>query len=297
MPDTEYIYWDVSPIIFKVGPFAPRWYGLLFAVSFLLGYYIVRWMYRQEGKPQRDLDRLLLYMLAGTVIGARLGHVLFYDPGYYFGHPLEILKVWQGGLASHGGALGILAALYLYARRHPKEPYLWLLDRIAVPVALAGFFIRFGNLFNSEIIGVPTQAPWAFIFARADLVPRHPAQLYEAIGYGLIFVMLFALYRKQGTRLPRGFLLGLFLMSVFTFRFFVEFVKVRQAAFGEALPLSMGQLLSIPMILAGAALLAYAIRRRRTVVREREKSARERKPARSKAPVRTRRKDRKRTPS
>lgn len=297
MPDTEYIYWDVSPIIFKIGPFAPRWYGLLFAVSFLLGYYIVRWMYRQEGKPQRDLDRLLLYMLAGTVIGARLGHILFYDPGYYFGHPLEILKVWQGGLASHGGALGILTALYLYARRHPKEPYLWLLDRIAVPVALAGFFIRFGNLFNSEIIGVPAQVPWAFIFAHVDLVPRHPAQLYEAIGYGLIFVMLFALYRKQGARLPRGLLLGLFLVSVFTFRFFVEFVKVRQAAFGEALLLSMGQLLSIPMILAGAALLLYALRRRRTTVQERGKSVRERKTGRSKAPVRTRRKNRKRTPS
>ncbi len=259
------IHWDVSPELLRLGPFALRWYGLCFVLGFLLGYFIVRWIFQREHKPERDLDRLLFYMLAGTIIGARLGHCLFYEPAFYLRHPLEILMIWKGGLASHGGAIGILISLYLYSRSRPEQPYLWLLDRIAIPTALGGCFIRLGNLFNSEILGTPTDVPWAFVFARIDDVPRHPAQLSESIVYLLIFAVLLAVYRKLGERTPRGLLTGLFLALVFGARFPIEFVKVRQAAFGEGLPLSMGQLLSIPMILAGLVLLWRADRTRRSL--------------------------------
>ena len=252
------IHWHVSPEILRLGPFALRWYGLCFALAFLLGYFIVQWIYQRELKPERDLDRLLFYLLGGTLIGARLGHCFFYEPAYYLSHPLEILMFWQGGLASHGGLIGILLALYLYSRTRPEQPYGWLVDRIVVPAALGGFFIRLGNLFNSEIIGTPTEVPWAFVFARVDAVPRHPAQLYESIAYAVLFVALLIVYRKRGAQTPRGLLTGLFLVLVFGVRFLVEFVKVRQAAFGEALPLSMGQFLSVPLILIGIILVVRA---------------------------------------
>ena len=260
------IHWDVSPELLRLGPFALRWYGVCFALGFFLGYFIVRGIFRRENKPERDLDRLLFYMLAGTIVGARLGHCLFYEPAYYLSRPLEVLMFWKGGLASHGGAIGILTALYLYSRSRPEQPYLWLLDRIAVPTALGGCFIRLGNLFNSEILGTPTDVPWAFVFARIDEVPRHPVQLYESIAYAFVFVVLLVVYRKWGDRTPRGLLTGLFLVLVFGARFFIEFAKVRQAAFGEALPLGMGQLLSIPMILAGLVLLWRADRTRRSML-------------------------------
>lgn len=252
------IHWDVSPEILRLGPVALRWYGVCFALAFLVGYGIVQWIYRREQQPERDLDRLLVYMLVGAVVGARLGHCLFYEPAFYLRHPLEILKVWEGGLASHGGAVGILLALWIYSRARPGQPYLWLLDRIAVPAALGGFFIRLGNLFNSEILGTPTEVPWAFVFVRVDALPRHPAQLYEALAYALIFAGLLMVYRRRGAQTPRGLLFGLFLLLVFGARVLIEFVKVRQAAFGEALPLSMGQLLSIPLILAGLMLVVQA---------------------------------------
>lgn len=262
----DYIYWNVSPTIVEIGPLAPRWYGLLFALGFVVGFYVMRSIFQREGKPEADLDRLLLYMLGGTIVGARLGHVLFYEPGYYLSHPLQILMIWRGGLASHGGLVGILVALWLYARNRPGQPYLWLLDRIAVPAVLAGAFIRLGNLFNSEILGRTTDVPWAFVFVQApppfNNAPRHPAQLYESISYVLIFAVLMAIYRRSGARTPRGLLAGLFLVLVFSARFLIEFVKVRQAAFGEALPLSVGQLLSLPAILVGVALLLYSRRHR-----------------------------------
>lgn len=249
------IIWDVSPVIVRIGPIALRWYSLLFAAAFIAGYFIVQWMFRREGRPERHLDALLIYMLVGTIVGARLGHVLFYDPGYYFSQPLEILKIWRGGLASHGGAIGILTALYLFSRRTHEISFMWLLDRVAVPTALGGFFIRLGNLFNSEILGTHTDVPWGFVFARVDPLPRHPAQLYEALGYGLIFLLLIALYRR---RKPEGTLFGLFLVCVFAYRFFVEFFKMEQAAFTIGVPLSMGQLLSIPMVVAGVVMLVWA---------------------------------------
>jgi phosphatidylglycerol:prolipoprotein diacylglycerol transferase len=256
-----YIYWDVQPILVHLGPFTVRWYGLFFALLFIIGYWIARWQFRLEHKDLASLDTLLIYIVLGTIIGARLGHCLFYEPDYYLRHPIEILEVWRGGLASHGGAIGVLTALFLYTRREPDQPYLWLLDRVAVPTALGGFFIRMGNLFNSEILGTPSQLPWAFVFAREDLVPRHPAQLYEALAYLLVFFGLLWVYNRLRERTPRGLLLGLFLVSVFTFRFFIEFVKEHQADYQTGLPLKVGQLLSLPFIAAGIVLLYRALRR------------------------------------
>ncbi len=249
------IRWDVNPEIFRIGFFALRWYSLLFMLSFLVGLYIFNWIYKKEKKPIADLDSLLIYMLFGTVIGARLGHCLFYDPAYYLSHPIKILKVWEGGLASHGAAIGILIALWLYARKKPDQPFLWLVDRIVIVVALAGSFIRLGNLFNSEIIGAPIHLPWAFIFVRVDNIPRHPSQIYESLAYLIIFLVLFFMYKKKGAELPRGKLFGWFLILVFGFRFFVEFVKAPQEAFEQTLPLDMGQILSIPLVLFGIYIL------------------------------------------
>jgi prolipoprotein diacylglyceryl transferase len=266
-----YIHWNADPTMFRLGPFelfgatvgplAPRWYGLLFALGFLVGFWLMRRVFLREGKPEQDLDALLLYLLGGTIIGSRLGHVLFYNPGYYLLHPGEIIQIWEGGLASHGGLIGVLTAIWLYTRNRTGQSYLWLLDRLAAPVALTGCFIRLGNLFNSEILGVPTDVPWAFVFEKVDMVPRHPAQLYESLCYLLIFVVLQALYERLGALVPRGMLFGGFLVLIFGSRFFVEFVKMRQAAFAEGLPLSMGQLLSIPVVLVGFWLLVRAWRR------------------------------------
>ena len=254
-----YIHWAVRPELVHFGPITVRWYGLFFAILFLLGYAIAHWQYRIEGKDIRSLDTLLVYVIAGTIVGARLGHCLFYDPAYYLSHPIEILKIWEGGLASHGGALGVLVALYLYCRRRPDQPYLWLLDRVVVPTAVGGCLIRLGNLFNSEILGQPTRVPWAIVFQRVDNVPRHPAQLYESVAYALVFAVLLLLYNRLRAQTPRGLLLGLFLVSVFTFRFLIEFVKERQAAYEQNLPLSVGQLLSLPFILTGVILVWRAV--------------------------------------
>jgi len=245
------IHWNVNPEIFRIGFFALRWYSLLFMLAFLVGLYIFNWIYKRENKPVTDLDPLLIYMLLGTIIGARLGHCLFYDPGYYLSHPIKILMVWEGGLASHGAAIGILIALYLYSLKKKDQPFLWLLDRIVIVVALAGSFIRTGNLFNSEIIGKPTHLPWAFIFERVDNIPRHPTQIYEALVYFLIFLLLFFIYKKHGAKVKQGLLFGLFLILVFGFRFLVEFVKAPQEAFEQSMALDMGQLLSIPLVLTG----------------------------------------------
>lgn len=254
-----YIYWNVRPEIFHLGPIAIRWYGLLFALLFTVGYLIGRWMMRLENKDEHSLESLLVYLILGTIIGARLGHCFFYEPQYFLRHPFEILEVWKGGLASHGGALGVLFALYLYSRHHPDQPFMWLLDRVVVSTALGGVLIRLGNLFNSEILGEPSHVPWAFVFSRVDSIPRHPAQLYEALAYLLIFVVLFFLYRRLRAGTPSGLLVGIFLAAAFTARFLIEFVKERQAAYEQNLPLSVGQFLSIPFILAGLVLVWCAL--------------------------------------
>ena len=260
----SYIDWNVSPVLLPLGPMALRWYSLCFLATFVIGFYIMRDVFRSEGKSEEDLNSLVNYMVLGTLIGARLGHCLFYDPGFYLSNPLEIVKFWHGtsfgisGLSSHGGALGILSALYIYTRKR-EIPYIWILDRIVIPTALGGLFIRLGNLFNSEIVGIPTEVPWAFVFTRIDNLPRHPAQLYESLGYGLIFVMLYTLYKRLRRESPDGLLLGLFTLFAFAYRFFIEFVKERQANYGQDLPLSVGQLLSVPLVILGIFLVARAI--------------------------------------
>lgn len=254
------IHWDVDPTIFRLGPLAPRWYGLLFALGFLIGFYLMRNVFQREGKPEQDLDFLLFYLLGGTVLGARLGHILFYAPGYYFSNPLEIPQIWEGGLASHGGLIGVLLAVWIYCRRREDQPFLWLLDRLAAPVALTGSFIRLGNFFNSEILGTPTDLPWGVVFERAarlrsavEAVPLHPVQLYESISYFVIFVVLWRMYRQRGEETPRGLLVGLFFSLIFGARILLEFFKMEQVHFESTLPLgmSMGQLLSIPAVALG----------------------------------------------
>ncbi len=251
------ITWSVQPEIFELGPFTIRWYGLFFALGFIVGFHIEKWMYKKENIDVLKLDRLLTYLVIGTIIGARLGHCLFYEPGYYLSHPIEIFKIWEGGLASHGGVIGVLIAAYLATRNLQLPSYLWALDRIAVPTALAGSFIRLGNLFNSEIIGHPAQVPWAFIFTRVDSLPRHPTQIYESLCYFATFLILLACYKKEKLRQAPGFLTGLLFVLIFTARFIIEFFKENQVPFEASLPLDMGQLLSIPVVLAGL----YLIRR------------------------------------
>jgi len=257
------IHWNVSPEIFSLGPLTIRWYGLLFASSFIAGFFIMDKIFKKEGRTEDDLNDLVWYMILGTVIGARLGHCLFYNPVYYLSHPLEILMIWKGGLASHGAAVGILTAIYFFSKKKKNMPYLWVMDRVVITVALAAFFIRLGNLFNSEIIGKPTDVPWAFIFERAyvsdPMTPRHPAQLYEAVAYLLIFFLLIYLYKKKDGKIESGLFLGIFMSLVFGFRIFVEFFKEVQEPFEKGLPLDMGQILSIPLVIAGLYLIWRAM--------------------------------------
>ena len=247
----SYFVWNASPVLFSIGGLSIRWYGLLFALGFIIGYEIVSWMYKQEHKPQKDIENLTIVMILATIIGARLGHCFFYEPAYYLSHPFEIIAVWKGGLASHGAAIGILLGLWLYTLAKKNVNYLWLLDRIVVPVALAGCFIRLGNFFNSEILGNPANVPWAIIFVRVDDIPRHPVQLYESISYLIIFIILFFTYKKKKAQTPRGLLFGMFLVLVFSVRFILEFFKAQQTYLEESLTLNMGQILSIPFIIVG----------------------------------------------
>jgi prolipoprotein diacylglyceryl transferase len=257
----NYITWNVNPEILPVGPLSIRWYGLLFAASFLFGYMILQKVFKREGISLEVLDRLTVYMAIGTIVGARLGHVIFYDPVYYFSNPIRILKIWEGGLASHGAGVGILIAIYLFARKS-KKSFLWVMDRIVIVVALAGFFIRTGNLMNSEIYGHETTLPWGFIFVRrGEMVPKHPTQIYEALAYLAVFILLYWLYRRKADKIKEGYLFSIFLVLVFTARFFIEFIKEVQSAWEAKLPLDMGQLLSIPFVIAGFILFFRAGKR------------------------------------
>jgi phosphatidylglycerol---prolipoprotein diacylglyceryl transferase len=255
--------WDPNPEIFRIGSFAVRWYGLLFASGFLFGYIIMKRMFKNEGLGEDILDRLTIYMAIGTIVGARLGHCLFYEPGFYLRHPLEILLIWHGGLASHGAAIGILTALWIFARKEKKE-YAWILDRIVVVVALAGFLIRMGNLMNSEIYGKETVVPWGFVFLRNnEVVPKHPTQIYEGIAYILIFLLLYWMYWREKGKVYQGLLISLFLILVFASRFFIEFLKENQVPFEASMKLNMGQLLSIPFVLAGIAGLLWSLKNKK----------------------------------
>lgn len=252
-------HWNADPIAVSIGPLSIHWYGLLFAAAFILGLQIMGRMFVREERDKSDLDSLLGFVVIGALVGARLGHCLLYDPAYYLANPLDILKIWEGGLASHGGVAGILVAVWAYARTR-KYPFLWLLDRIAVPAVLGGAFIRIGNFMNSEIVGMPTIAPWAVIFERLDPLPRHPVQLYEAAAYLLIFAVLFLVYQTQDLRRRRGLLAGIFLVLVFVARFVLEFYKMPQAAYEYGQLLTVGQWLSVPCVLAGCWLSFRAFR-------------------------------------
>ncbi len=261
------IFWNVSPEIIKLGPISLRWYGLLFASTFVLGYIILSKIFRDEKKPQSDLEQLSIYVILGTVIGARLGHCLFYDPVYYLSHPIEIIKVWEGGLASHGAAIGIITAIYLLTKKQKDKSMLWILDRLVIVVALGGALIRLGNLFNSEIIGKASNVPWAFIFIRVDDIPRHPAQLYESIFYFISFFILYFVYLKTDKKTKQGYLFGLFFVLIFGFRFFVEFIKENQSPFEQNMFLNMGQLLSIPFVAAG---LFFMFRKQKELIKKKK---------------------------
>jgi len=254
----SFIFWEVRSNVFP-GFEVPKWYGLCWALGIFLGYQVMVYIYKKEHKSLNQLDKLTTYIIAGTLIGARLGHIIFYNPVYYLHHPVEILPIrlsphfeftGLAGLASHGGGIGISLSIYFYSKKY-YENYLQILDRITIVVALTGAFIRFGNLMNSEMIGIPTNVPWAFIFSSVDKIPRHPAQLYESIFCLFLFVLMFSVWKIKANKLPDGFLLGIFLILLFSFRFFDEFFKVDQESFESNLLINMGQILSIPFILFG----------------------------------------------
>lgn len=259
-----YIVWDINPDIFTIPIInhPVRWYGVLFALAFLISQQIMYFIYKKEGRPVAEIDTLTIYMVVATIVGARLGHVLFYDPEHYFQNPIKIFMIWEGGLASHGGVIGILIAIYLFARK-TYVPYLWALDRVSIVASLTFCMIRLGNLMNSEMIGIPTNLPWAFIFTSKDNIPRHPAQLYEAIHYFIWFIVLFWAWYKLKEKMKNGFLFSWSLIILFSLRFIDEFFKVNQEQFEDGLILNMGQLLSIPFILTGIVLLILILGKKR----------------------------------
>jgi len=255
-----FINWNVSPEAFSLGPLTVRWYGILYGCAFIASYYAFKELLKFDRVPDDFADRALIYMILGTVIGARIGDCFFYHPAYYLKHPLEIFAVWNGGLSSHGGAIGILTALFLFGRK-TKKPYIWVLDRVVIVIGVAGFFIRMGNLMNSEIYGHVTSLPWGFIFERRhETLPKHPTQIYEALYYALTYLVLRFVYRKCDNR-PRPFLIfGLFLIMVFCFRFCIEFIKNPQEDFEQNMLFNMGQLLSAPFIIMGMISLIVSAR-------------------------------------
>lgn len=254
--------WDISPLLIDFGPIEVRWYGLLFASAFISGFYWMAKVFEIENRDSRDLDSILMYFMVSTLVGARLGHCLFYEPSVYLSNPFRILKIWEGGLASHGAAIGIPFAIWLFCKRKPKYTFLWMMDRLVVTVALGGALIRIGNFFNSEIVGHPTDLPWGVIFSRIDSVARHPAQLYESLTYFVIWGILLKIYFRKKAETPPGQIFGWFLILVFGSRFFIEFVKENQVFFEQGLILNMGQILSIPTVLFGTFLLAQSQKKR-----------------------------------
>lgn len=259
----SYIVWDADPML--VDSFVKiRWYGLMFAVGFLIGYNIVAKMFEREGVPDKWLSHLFIWTVLGTVVGARLGHVFFYEWDYYSQHPELILRIWEGGLASHGGTIGIIIGVLLYSLFTTKRSPLWTFDRLVIPIALVGALIRFGNLMNSEIYGCPTDLPWGFVFVRGHEhigQPCHPTQIYEALCYLALFVLLMWMYRKKNSLQRPGLIFGVFFVVLFGCRFLIEFIKNDQVAREATMTLNLGQQLSLPFIIIGIYLIIRALRR------------------------------------
>jgi len=260
------IEWNVEPVIFWITDTFPlKYYGLFFMTGLLLAHYIIKRIYIKENIPIENLEKLFIYIVVGTLLGARLGHCLFYDPSYYFQNPVEILlpikKIGDSyqfigfqGLASHGGAMGVLIAIALYCKKY-KTNFLWVLDRVTIVAPIAAAFIRFGNFMNSEIYGKPTDGSWGVVFQRDDLIPRHPSQLYEAFSYLLIFGILFLTYKNRAKEKANGLIFGVFLVLLFLTRFLIEFFKENQVGFESEMFINMGQVLSIPFIIIGLILI------------------------------------------
>lgn len=291
----SFITWNVDPVLFSLGNIHVRWYGLMWAMGFFFGYFVMRNIYRHEKVSDDWMDKLLIYMLVFTVVGARLGHCLFYEPEEYLSHPLSILKIWEGGLASHGGAIGILIGLWIYVRRYNKSvkkkeekqriSYIWILDRVVVAVCLVGAFIRVGNVMNHEIYGTPTSLPWGFVFLRgaeqfcgtfdnytpcyawkapcppSEWLPCHPTGLYEAFFCLVAMGILLWMYYKHdlGNRQP-GLMFGTFLIIIFGSRICIEFLKNVQVDFERNMFLDMGQWLSIPFVIIGIVMIVWSFR-------------------------------------
>ncbi|MGN0201619.1 MAG: prolipoprotein diacylglyceryl transferase [Candidatus Cryptobacteroides sp.] len=263
------IHWNVDPEIFRIGSFAVRWYGLLFVSGFILGYWMFTKFFERENVDKKILDPLLYTLLLGTLVGARLGHCIFYQPDYYFGSWegfLEIFQVWKGGLASHGGTIVLFFCMMWFAKKYgPRNnfDFVWILDHLCIAVAFAATFIRLGNLFNSEIYGDVTGLPWGFIFERrGEVEPKHPTQLYEALSYLLLGIFLVWLYVKKLDKVYRGTFIGIFFIVCFGMRFIIEFIKEPQVEFEEGMLLDMGQILSIPFVILGIGFLIYAYRKK-----------------------------------
>jgi len=268
----NFIHWNPDPEIVNIFGISIRYYGLLFVSGLILCIYLLKWIFKRENIPLENLERLSVYGMIGILAGARLGHCLFYEPSYYLSHPLEMILpitflpgggmkfIGYQGLASHGGVLGLLIALYFYSRKS-KHSMIDTIDLIAVVSGLSFGFIRLGNFMNSEIIGIPTTKPWGVIFERVDNIPRHPAQLYEAIAYFIIFTIMMILYIKIRDRLKNGILFGLGAVLFFTARFIIELVKENQVGFEAGMTFNMGQLLSLPYILVGIGFIIYGIRK------------------------------------
>ena len=267
-----YIVWNPDLVAFRLGPFAIRWYGLMWLIGFVLGYFIVKRLYKEQKIKDELFDPLFIYCFFGILIGARLGHCIFYQPedfltswkgivemifpiligndGSWLGQTFGFYIIGYAGLASHGGTLGLMIALWLYVRKTKLS--IWtVLDNIAIATGSMACCIRLGNLMNSEIIGKITDVPWAFIFERVDAVPRHPGQLYEAIAYAILFIVMWVMHKKMPQKIGTGWYFGFCLTYIFTFRFFIEYTKEIQEAFEASLPIDMGQILSIPFIILG----------------------------------------------
>lgn len=297
----NYITWNVDPVLFHLGSLQVRWYGLLWALGFLFGYFIMKRIYQREKMAEDALDKLLIYMLVSTIVGARLGHCLFYEPDYYLSNPLKIFAVWEGGLASHGGAIGILIGLWLYVRNYNKSKkekndlqhinYIWILDRIVVAVCLVGALIRVGNVINHEIYGTPTSLPWGFVFLRgaeqfcgtvdnytacnawdapcppSEWLPCHPTGLYEAFFCLVAMGILLWMYYKRdlGHKQP-GLMFGTFLVIIFGSRICIEFLKNVQVDFERNMVFDMGQWLSVPFVLIGIGMIVWSFVNRKKLV-------------------------------